>query len=209
MKCRPLNAGQGQGQITRVIMAALWSAKGVMVLSVMRLTIHLPFFLMESRQRDTSNLVFYFQWGLISGPIFDSICFVGCSKTLRQLIALKYICGNRIQPLSETGARQGQRKLTNQMEQAEQGCIQDCTNLEAKHGLDHNQGNQDVCLMQAEQGINLDQRNPGPCVAQVKPGLDQNQTNQKACLIQAEQGIIQDQENHGGPEKSCTLCGSG
>ena len=138
MKRRPINASNqddGQGQITRVIMAALWSTKGVMVLSVMRLTIHLPFFLMESRQRDTSNLVFYFQWGLLSGPIFDSICFVGCGKTLRQLIALKYKCGNRIQPLSESGPRQCQRKLTSQMEQAEQGCIQDRKNMEAKHGL--------------------------------------------------------------------------
>ena len=198
MKRRPINASNqddGQGQITRVIMAALWSAKEVMVLSVMRLTIHLPFFLMESRQRDTSNLAFYFQWGLLSGPIFDSICFVGCSKTLRQLIALKYKCGNRIQPLSESGPRQCHTKLTSQMEQVEQGCIQDRKNLEAKHGLDQNQGNQDVCQMQAEQGINLDQRNPGPSVVQVKPGLDQNQRNQEACLVQAEQGIIQDQRN--------------
>ena len=151
---------ESQGQMTHVIMAALWSAKGVMVLSLVRLTIHLPFFLMESRQRDASNLVFYFQWGLLSGPIFDSICFIGCSKTLRKLIVLKLKCkcGYKIQPVTQSGIMEGHRKPASHTDQAE---------LHVGHIED--QGNVAPSLEHPKPGFNQDQSNLEPCPNQPKP----------------------------------------
>ena len=82
---------EGEGRLTRAVIAALWSAKGVMILSLLKLTVHLPFFI---RLRDTSNDVFYIHWIFISGPFLDVVCFIGCSKTLRQLIMLWCKCSS-------------------------------------------------------------------------------------------------------------------
>ena len=75
--------GQGSDQ-TRSVIASLWSAKGVIVLSAVRIAIHLPFFIMlKSNLRETPE-AFYAQWALIAGPFWDALCFVGCSPTLRK-----------------------------------------------------------------------------------------------------------------------------
>ena len=85
------NQGPMQVLMTRVIITALWEAKGVMVLSLVRLTTHLPFFLLGSA-RNSSHLAFYFQWYLFCGPFLDVICFIGCSKTLRHLALVTCSC---------------------------------------------------------------------------------------------------------------------
>ena len=90
---------RNQGYMTRAVIAALWSAKGVMVLSLLKLTVHLPFFI---KLRDTSDDVFYIHWIYVSSPFLDVICFIGCSKTLRQLSMLKCkCCIKQVQPSSD------------------------------------------------------------------------------------------------------------
>ena len=75
-----------QGQKVKVILMSLWAAKGVMVVSLLRLSLHLPFFIIRNRLISSSEMLFYSQWCLLSGPIWDVLCFIGCSDSLRQLV---------------------------------------------------------------------------------------------------------------------------
>ena len=84
MKRRPQPEGV-EGQQVKVILMSLWAAKGIMAVSLLRLSVHLPFFVIKRRLSSTEK-AFYLEWWLLSGPIWDGLCFVGCSKTLRHVV---------------------------------------------------------------------------------------------------------------------------
>ena len=203
MKRRQVNVSsqeESESPLTRAIMAALWSAKGVMVLSLVRLTIHLPFFLMESRQRDVSDLVFYFQWGIISGPIFNAVCFIGCSKTLRQLIMVKCKCINKIQPLTEQRKAKGNlgsNGKTQGPNQGNQGPNQG--NQEPYHENEENQEDKQIILRNSQGDIRPNKGIQGPNQGNQGPNNRNQGPNQR--IQWPEQGFPGTRLHNLGPNK--------
>ena len=64
----------------------LWSSKGVWVLAVVRLILHLPFFaLAETKLRESSSSFFLLWLLAFTGPVWDAICYTGFHKELRKL----------------------------------------------------------------------------------------------------------------------------
>ena len=71
---------------------ALWSSKGVWILAIVRLTLHLPFWaLAETKLRDSENSFFVMWLMPLLIPFWDAVCYVGFHKGLRRLAA-KTLC---------------------------------------------------------------------------------------------------------------------
>ena len=78
-------------ELTNAITKALWSAKGALVLSTMRLTLHVPFFVLLETHFKDSEAMFYIYWAIISGPFWDAVCYIGCSPSLRQYVMTRFL----------------------------------------------------------------------------------------------------------------------
>ena len=70
----------------------LWSSKGIWVLAVVRLIVHLPFFaLVETKLRESLSSFFVLWLLSFTGPIWDAVCYIGFHKELRKL-ASQTVC---------------------------------------------------------------------------------------------------------------------
>ena len=93
----------------KAVAHVLWSSKGVWVLAVVRLILHLPFFVLAETKLRESSSSFFVLWLLaFTVPVWDAVCYIGFHRELRKL-AGQMICWWR---LKESTVEQEVHKTT-------------------------------------------------------------------------------------------------
>ena len=73
-------------------LSAIWAYKGVLILSMTRIALNLPFYIMLELRLRMNNSAFYAVWAILSIFVWDAVGYVLFTKKLRQLVSKGLKC---------------------------------------------------------------------------------------------------------------------
>ena len=80
-----------------IAVAAIWTSKGTLTLSLIRVPLILPYVILLGINSETNHM-FYAKWICFTIPFWDVFCIVICSECLRKLALKTFVCKKYVPP---------------------------------------------------------------------------------------------------------------
>ena len=81
-----------QQQQTHAVLSAIWAYKGILIISITRIALNLPFYIMLEMRLLLTNSAFFGMWAILSTYMWDAVGYVLFTKKLRKMVCKNLHC---------------------------------------------------------------------------------------------------------------------